>query len=71
MNYLHILYIIFMVLSYVLYMILMLFIYMYYKLSVCTNLIDDISLFFTVFSFNLLTKTVRKSASFLKNRLIF
>jgi hypothetical protein len=71
MNYLHILYIIFMVLSYVLYMILMLFIYMYYKLSVCTNLVDGISLFFTVFSFNLLTKTVRKSAGFLENRLIF
>jgi hypothetical protein len=53
MNYLHVLCIIFMVLSCVLYMTLMMFIYVYYGLFVCTNLVDVMSLFFTGFSFHL------------------
>jgi hypothetical protein len=53
MNYLHVLCMIFMVLSCVLYMTLMVFIYVYYELFACTNLVDVISLFFTIFSFHL------------------
>jgi hypothetical protein len=53
MNYLHVLCIIFMVLSCVLCMTLMMFIYVYYGLFVCTNLVDVMSLFFTGFSFHL------------------
>jgi hypothetical protein len=44
-NYLHVLCIIFMVLSYVLCITLMMFIYVYYGLFAYTNLIDIISLF--------------------------
>jgi hypothetical protein len=53
MNYLHVLCIIFMVLSCVLCMTLTVFIYVYYELFICINLVDVMSLFFTVFSFNL------------------
>jgi hypothetical protein len=42
-----------MVLSCVLCMSLIVFIYVYYELFICTNLVDVISLFFTVFSFHL------------------
>jgi hypothetical protein len=49
MNYLYVLCIIFMVLSCVLCMTLMVFIYVYYELFACTNLVDVMSLFFTVF----------------------
>jgi hypothetical protein len=49
MNYLHVPCMIFMVLSCVLCMTLMMFIYVYYGLFACTNLVDVISLFFTVF----------------------
>jgi hypothetical protein len=35
------------------YVCLILFIYVYYKLFVCINLVDVISLFFTIFSFHL------------------
>jgi hypothetical protein len=52
-NYLHVLCMIFMVLSYVLYMTLMLFIYVYYGLFAYTDLVDVIPLFFTIFSFHL------------------
>jgi hypothetical protein len=45
MNYLHVLCMIFMVLSCVLCMTLMVFIYVYYGLFICTNLIDVMSLF--------------------------
>jgi hypothetical protein len=62
MNYLYVLCMILMVLSCVLYMTLILFIYMYYGLFTCTNLVDVIPLFFTVFSFHL--------PIFDKNRLI-
>jgi hypothetical protein len=48
-NYLYLLYTIFMVLSCVLCMTLMLFIYVYYGLFVCTNLLDVMSLFFMIF----------------------
>jgi hypothetical protein len=51
--YLHVLYMILMVLSCVLCMTLMVFIYVYYGLFTCTNLVDDMLLFFTVFSFHL------------------
>jgi hypothetical protein len=51
MDYLHVLCMIFMVLSYILYMTLMMFIYMYYRLFVCTNLVDVMPLFSMVFSF--------------------
>jgi hypothetical protein len=70
MNYLYILCTIFMVLSCVLCMIFIVFIYMYYGLFTCINLVDIISLFFTIFSFHLPnfakigmfpTKTVRNS----------
>jgi hypothetical protein len=50
---LYVLCMIFMVLSCVLCMTLILFIYVYYGLFTCTNLVDVISLFFTVFSFHL------------------
>jgi hypothetical protein len=53
MNYLHVLCMIFMVLSCVLCMTLMLFIYVYYGLFACANLVDVMLLFFTVFSFHL------------------
>jgi hypothetical protein len=53
MDYLHVLYMILMVLSCVLYMTLMMFIYMYYGLFTCTNLVDVMLLFFMVFSFHL------------------
>jgi hypothetical protein len=62
-DYLHVLYMILMVLSYVLSMTLMVFIYMYYGLFTCINLVDDMSLFFTVFSFHL--------SIFGKNRPVF
>jgi hypothetical protein len=62
MNYLHVLYMIFMVLSCVLCMTLMIFIYVYYGLFVYTNLVY-VMLFFTIFSFHLLI--------FDKNRLVF
>jgi hypothetical protein len=52
-NYLHVLCMIFMVLSCVLCMTLMVFIFVYYGLFTCTNLVDVMSLFFTVFSFHL------------------
>jgi hypothetical protein len=54
MNYLHVLCMIFMVLSCVLCMTLMVFIYVYYGLFACTNLVDVMSLLFMVFSFHLL-----------------
>jgi hypothetical protein len=78
MNYLHILCMIFMFLSCVLCMTLMMFIYVYYRLFIYTNLIDIISLFFTVFWFHLLifnenrpvsAKTRPKIAG--KNQLIY
>jgi hypothetical protein len=50
-DYLHVLCMILMMWICVLYMILMVFIYMYYRLFVCTNLVDIILLFFMVFSF--------------------
>jgi hypothetical protein len=53
MNYLHVLCMIFMVLSYVLCMALMVFIYVYYGLFACINLVDVMLLFFTVFLFHL------------------
>jgi hypothetical protein len=53
MDYLHVLCMILMVLSCVLCMTLIVFIYMYYGLFTCTNLVDVMSLFFTVFSFHL------------------
>jgi hypothetical protein len=53
MDYLHILCMILMVLSCVLCMTLMVFSYVYYGLFTYTNLVDVISLFFTVFSFHL------------------
>jgi hypothetical protein len=40
-----------MILSCVLCMTFMVFIYMYYKLFACTNLVDVMPLFFTVFYF--------------------
>jgi hypothetical protein len=40
---------IFMVLNCVLYMTLIVFIYVYYELFIYTNLVDDMSLFFTIF----------------------
>jgi hypothetical protein len=42
-----------MILSCILCMTLMMFIYMYYGLFVCTNLVDDMPLFFMIFSFHL------------------
>jgi hypothetical protein len=48
-NYLHVLYMILMILSCVLYMTLMMFIYVCYRLFTCINLVDVISLFFMVF----------------------
>jgi hypothetical protein len=45
MNYLHVLCMIFMVLSYVLCMTLIVFIYVYYELFACTNLVNIMSLF--------------------------
>jgi hypothetical protein len=53
MDYLHVLCIILMVLSCVLCITLMVFIYMYYGLFACTNLVDVMPLFSTVFSFHL------------------
>jgi hypothetical protein len=70
MHYLHVLYMILMILSYVLCITLMLFIYVYYRLFARTNLIDVMPLFFTVFCFiyrfstkiaRFLSKFVRKS----------
>jgi small-conductance mechanosensitive channel len=52
MYYLHVLYMILMVSICVLYMTLMVFIYVYYGLFACTNLVDIMLLFFTVFLFN-------------------
>jgi hypothetical protein len=49
MNYLHVLCMIFMVLSFVLCMTLMIFIYVYYGLFACTNLVDVMSLFLRFF----------------------
>jgi hypothetical protein len=69
-NYLHILCTILMVLSCILCIIFIVFIYMYYGLFTCINLVDTMSLFFTIFLFHLLnftkigmfpTKTVRNS----------
>jgi hypothetical protein len=62
-NYLHVLCMIFMILSCVICMTLMVFIYVYYRLFACTNLVDVMSLFFTVFSFHL--------PIFHKNRSVF
>jgi hypothetical protein len=67
-NYLHALCMIFMILSCVPYIILMMFIYVYYGLFTYTNLIDVISVFFTVFSFYLLIFNKNCSVSD-KNRL--
>jgi hypothetical protein len=53
MNYLYVLCMILMILSCILCMTLMMFIYMYYGLFVCTNLVDDMPLFFMIFSFHL------------------
>jgi hypothetical protein len=53
MNYLHVLCMIFMIINCVLYMILMVFIYVYYGIFAYTNLVDAMSLFFTIFSFHL------------------
>jgi hypothetical protein len=53
MNYLHVLCMIFMVLSCVLCMTLIMFIYVYYRLFARINLVDVMSLFSTVFSFYL------------------
>jgi hypothetical protein len=53
MDYLHVLYMILMVLSCVLCMTLIVFIYVYYGLFACTNLVDVMPLFFTVFLFHL------------------
>jgi hypothetical protein len=50
-DFLYVLCTILMVLSCVLCMTLMVFIYVYYGLFACTNLVDVMSLFFTVFSF--------------------
>jgi hypothetical protein len=61
-DYLYVLCMILMVLSCVLCMTLMVFIYVYYELFVCTNLVDVMSLFFTVFSFHV--------QNFGKNRLV-
>jgi hypothetical protein len=52
-DYLHVLCMILMILSCVLCMTLMIFIYVYYRLFSYTNLVDVMSLFFTVFSFYL------------------
>jgi hypothetical protein len=52
-NYLHVLCMIFMVLSCVLCITLIVFIYVYYELFICTTLVDIMLLFFTVFSFYL------------------
>jgi hypothetical protein len=63
-NYLHVLCMLLIVLSCVLCMTLMMYIYVYYRLFICTNLVQLMSLFFTVFSHlpnfgkNPLTKTV-------------
>jgi hypothetical protein len=54
MNYLYVLCMILMLLSCVLCITLMVFIYVYYRLFACTNLVDVMSLFSTVFSFHLL-----------------
>jgi hypothetical protein len=70
MDYLHLLCMILMILSYVLCMTLMVFICVYYGLFICINLVNVMSLFFTVFSFHLpnfgkngrfLAKTARNS----------
>jgi hypothetical protein len=50
-DYLHVLCMILMVWICVLCITLMVFIYLYYVLFACTNLVDIMSLFFTVFSF--------------------
>jgi hypothetical protein len=81
MNYLHVLCMIFMVLSCVLYMTLMVSIYVYYGIFSCTNLVDVMSLFFTVFCsiYRFLTKIGRfpaqtawkSSTGFLNNRAIY
>jgi uncharacterized membrane protein len=63
MDYLYGLCMIFIVLSYVLCMTLMVFTYAYYELFLCTNLVDVISLFFTVFSFHLLIFDKNRSVS--------
>jgi hypothetical protein len=52
-DYLYVLCMILMVLSCVLCMTLMVFIYVYYGLFACTNLVDVMLLFFTIFSFHL------------------
>jgi hypothetical protein len=61
-DYLYVLCMILMILSCVLCMTLKVFIYVYYGLFACTNLVDVISLFFTVFSVHL--------PNFDKNRLV-
>jgi hypothetical protein len=68
MNYLHVLCMIFMVLSCVLCMTLMIFIYMYYRLFIYKNLVY-VMLFFTIFSFHLLIFD-KKSAGFQKKKSI-
>jgi hypothetical protein len=61
MNYLHVLCMIFMVLSYVLCMTLIVFIYVYYELFTCTNLVNIMSLFSRFFRsiYRFLTKIGR------------
>jgi hypothetical protein len=65
MNYLHVLYMILMVLNYVLCMTLIIFIYMYYELFTCINLVDVIPLFFIVFRF--IYQFLTKISQFLAN----
>jgi hypothetical protein len=78
MNYLHVLYMILMILSCVLCMPLIVFIYVYYELLICINLVDVMS-FFTVFSFHLpfsakiarfLIKFARKSSRQFSGKII-
>jgi hypothetical protein len=49
-NYLYVLCMTLMMCIYVLYMFIIIFIYIYYGVFACTNLVDIILLFFTVFS---------------------
>jgi hypothetical protein len=68
MNYLHILCMIFMILSCVLCMTLMMFIYVYYRLFIYTNLVDIMSLFFMIFWFHLLIFNKNRPVSDKKKR---
>jgi hypothetical protein len=62
MDYLHILYMTLMVWIYVLCLIV--FMYVYYRLFICINLVNVMSLFFTIFFFSM-TDFLKKSANFL------